>query len=47
MHGLVTLETAGGLVTGQRIWFYCPELLGAAAAALGFPAAPRGHRWEG
>jgi len=47
LYSLLRLETAGDAVARQRIYYYAPELLEHAAAALGVPARTHGHRWEG
>jgi RNA polymerase sigma factor (sigma-70 family) len=42
---LIEFDEDAGSIPGQRLYYYCPELIRAAAAALGVPAVTHGYQW--
>lgn len=47
LYSLIELEAAAGAIHGHKIYFFSPELLEHAAAALGLEASTHGHQYPG
>lgn len=45
LYSILELEISGGLVSGQKNYFFSPELLVSAAEELGITALTRGHQY--
>jgi len=45
LYSLIELEAAAGAIHGHKIYFFSPELLEHAAAALGLEASTHGHQY--